>query len=58
MEAEERLLGTLFRWGPEGQVAEVPLDIFKGDDVFIGRDASWYACLDLTSHYRRALVLN
>lgn len=41
---EEILLGTLFRWGPEGQVAEVPLEICKGDEIYIGRDVNWYAC--------------
>lgn len=39
---EERLLGTLFRWRPDGQVTEVPLDIFKGDEIYIGRDGNWY----------------
>lgn len=44
MAMEERLLGTLYRWGPEGQVVEVPLDICKGDEIYIGRDINWYAC--------------
>lgn len=44
VQMEEILLGTFFRWGPEGQVAEVPLDICKGDEFYIGRDVNWYAC--------------